>query len=118
MQNGMITTQLPPHDRLQFCANLQNLESRPPSRVKRAADSLADSLAARFADSGRGGCTLPRSSVNTGTDMLLSPTKLLRPPTHSTHTLPLLHIHTAPDRPSHPKHTAWRHRLHKTQPST
>ena len=50
MQNGMITTQLTPQ--ALFCANLRY--SRPPSRAKRAADSLADLLAARFANSGGG----------------------------------------------------------------
>ena len=54
MENGMITTQLTPHNRLCFVPTSKILIP-PSSRVKCAADSLADSLAARFADSGGGG---------------------------------------------------------------
>ena len=53
MQNGMIPAQPTLHNRPYFVPTSKILIP-PPSRVKHVADSLADSLAARFADSGGG----------------------------------------------------------------
>ena len=55
MQNGMMTTPLTPNNRLYFVPTSKILIE--PSKSGETRRRLADSLAARFADSGgRGGC--------------------------------------------------------------